>query len=276
VGRYLVVVLGLAAWLGALLVVLRLRATRFVPVVVPADAGVATRVAAATARVTGAFAGGLVAGALVLGLGGRLMMRVLAATSEDAAQGRLTDAEEIVGEVTAGGTIAVVVFVGLSGGAIGAALYGLLRRWLPARSLVAGLVAGGIGAGALARPSGLVDPDNHDFVVLDPSWLAVALCVGLIVTFALLGAVLMDRWAATWPLPRRSTAGIAGLLPLVPALVFPPAALGVVAAIGARAAWMSTGRPMGRVERGLRALVVVAGGAGAAWTLLAAGEILTA
>src|SRR5688572_21126100 len=40
--------------------------------------------------------GGVIAGVLVAGLGGRLMMRVLAATSGDSAQGLVTEAEETV------------------------------------------------------------------------------------------------------------------------------------------------------------------------------------
>ena len=47
---------------------------------------------------------GIVAGLLVGGFGSRLMMRIMAATSAPAAQGMLTEAEEVVGEVTKGGT----------------------------------------------------------------------------------------------------------------------------------------------------------------------------
>ena len=56
---------------------------------------------------------GLVAGFLVPGLGGRLFMRLMAATSGSAAQGKLTEAEEVVGEITLGGSVGFVIFVGL-------------------------------------------------------------------------------------------------------------------------------------------------------------------
>lgn len=40
-------------------------------------------------------------------------MRLLAATAGDAAQGRRTEAEEIVGRITTGGSIGFIVFTGL-------------------------------------------------------------------------------------------------------------------------------------------------------------------
>ncbi len=54
-----------------------------------------------------------VAGFLVPGLGGRLFMRVLAATSGSGAQGRLTEADEVVGDITFDGSLGFVIFVGL-------------------------------------------------------------------------------------------------------------------------------------------------------------------
>src|SRR5687768_11390884 len=42
----------------------------------------------------------IVSGLLVLGPGGRLVMRLLAVTAEEQAQGRRTEAEEIVGVIT--------------------------------------------------------------------------------------------------------------------------------------------------------------------------------
>lgn len=57
--------------------------------------------------------GGIVAVVLVAGLGGRLMMRVLAATSGDSAQGLVTEAKETVGDVTLSGSVGFVVFNGI-------------------------------------------------------------------------------------------------------------------------------------------------------------------
>ena len=51
------------------------------------------------------FMAGFGAGITVLGTGGRLAMRLLALTAGPAAQGRLTEADEVVGEITVGGTL---------------------------------------------------------------------------------------------------------------------------------------------------------------------------
>ena len=69
----------------------------------------------------------MICGVLVAGFLGRFVMRVLAAMSGDGAQGLLTDADEVVGEITLSGSIAFVVFVGLGAGAI-AALVLLVAR----------------------------------------------------------------------------------------------------------------------------------------------------
>ena len=53
--------------------------------------------------VTVASVSGLASGIPVAGAGGRLGMRLLAATAGDAAQGRMTEADEVVGRITIGG-----------------------------------------------------------------------------------------------------------------------------------------------------------------------------
>ena len=274
--RILVAAAGVVAWAVAITLIHRWRSTRRHVDVLPADASTGDRVAVATARVAGSVAGAMVAGALVPGLVGRLMMRVLAATSPDA-QGRITDAEEVVGEVTLGGTIGLVVFVGLAGGLIAVAGFAALRRWLPERSVPAGLVSAGIGGGLLAGPSGLLDPDSRDFAILEPAWLAVAFAVTLIVTFALLGAILIDRWAASWPRPSRSARGIASLLPLAPLVVAVTPGAAAAVAIGFRTIvspaverqrWLVT------LDRVVRPALVLAAVAGGAWVVVAAARIL--
>ena len=274
--RAVVTALGVVAWVAGIGLTLRWRSTRVHRRRAP-DGTAGQRVARATARVSGSVAGAVVAGMLVLGLGGRLMMRVLAATSGDAAQGRITDAEEVVGEVTVDGTIGLVVFVGGFGGLAGLALFALLRRWLPDRSVTAGLITAAIGAGLLARPSGLLDPGNHDFAILRPTWLAVALALGLIVSFALLAAVLIDRWAASWPVPDRSVRGIAGILPLAPLLLAVTPGVAVLGAIGFSAVVAPTiaaGPWLGAVDRAMRAAAVAGAVAGSMWLVVSAAEIV--
>jgi MFS family permease len=277
VGRHLVTAIGAVGWGAAIWLVVHLRGTRRTPPL-PIGGTVGARLSVVTGRVAGTLTGGLLAGLLVLGLGSRLMMRVLAATSSANAQGRLTDAEEVVGEVTLEGTIGLLVFVGLFGGVLGVVLYSLLRRWLPDRSVTAGLVTGGIGAGLLAVPSGLLDPDNGDFEILEPLWLAVLFGVLLIVTFALLGAVLMDRLAPAWPRPARTVTGMAGLLPLVLTLLVPPIAVGAALAVAIGTVRSRTDRTLATGEqtsRLLPGLIVLAAVVGGAWTLASATQILT-
>src|SRR5438132_336198 len=59
---------------------------------------------------------GLASGLVAAGAGGRLVMRLLAVTAGAPAQGRITEAEEVVGRITVGGTIGFIIFVGLLGG----------------------------------------------------------------------------------------------------------------------------------------------------------------
>jgi hypothetical protein len=74
---------------------------------------------------------GLIAGVLGAGAGGRLIMRVLALTSPPSADGAITEAQEVVGEISVGGTFALFMFGGAVTGVLAAALYVLLYRWLP-------------------------------------------------------------------------------------------------------------------------------------------------
>ena len=209
--------------------------------------------------------GGAAAGVLVAGLGGRLVMRVLAATSGDAAQGLLTEADERVGRITYNGTMGLVVFVGLFGGIFGGLVYVALRRWLPRRTWLAGLVLGVILLG-LARLDPL-NPDNKDFDILRPTWLAVLLLVALFPAFGMTAASLIERIDRSW------TRHPLGLVPLILIALSGPFALAVVVVAGGALAVRRTGwRPPPRVGQGV---VAVAGGAGLASASTAALTILT-
>jgi len=64
---------------------------------------------------------GLVVGVLVVGPAGRLAMRLLAATSPEA-QGRITEADQVVGQISLSGTLAFFIFAGVPFGlAVGVA-----------------------------------------------------------------------------------------------------------------------------------------------------------
>ena len=115
---------------------------------------------------------GFWSGLLVVGLGGRLVMRLLGATSGDDAQGRITDAGETVGEITFGGTLGFIIFAGLLIPVASSFVYLIGRRILPPRSWVAGLVFGLFLLATFGVDDPL-DPDNVDFEILTPLPLAV-------------------------------------------------------------------------------------------------------
>ena len=118
-----------------------------------------------------ALAAGLVAGVLAAGAGGRLVMRLLGATSPDA-EGSLTEAGEIVGRISVDGTLGFIIFVGLPAGLLSGVLYALVRPLLP-RGRAGGVV---LGALLLVLAGTRVDPlraDNPDFALVGPAWLAV-------------------------------------------------------------------------------------------------------
>lgn len=179
--------------------------------VIPSDRGFAVHLARTG---TVGVVGGIIAGVLVAGLGSRLVMRVLAATSGEGAEGALTEAEERVGEITAGGTVGLVVFVGVLGGVVGGLLYVMVRRVLPTRAWAAGLVFGVLLLVCTARLDPL-SPDNRDFRILKPTWLAVVLVAALFPAFGLVVAAVVERLDRSWP---QHPASFAPLLLLAPAV----------------------------------------------------------
>lgn len=260
-----------------------LRARRPPPFDEEAESSTTRRFALAVRRGSAVATAGLVTGVVVLGLGMRLMMRVIAATSPDSAQGRRTDAEETVGEISVGGSLFLVVFGGAIGGVFAVLAWLALRRWLPERSVAAGLVAAAIGAGLLARPTALIDPDNHDFVILSPVWLALAMTFVVLVAHGVAFAVLADHWSTVWPSPAWSIRGVLGTVPFVLVavmsmlLVVPGVVLAIVGAcavwvrprLDGRTGWFERTVPVGSAL--LRALAVV----GALWVGATTVQVLT-
>ena len=172
-----------------------------------------------------ALVGGLTAGLLVAGAGGRLAMRLLAATAGDGAQGRITEAEETVGRITVGGTIGFVLFVGIFVGLLSGGLYVLLRRWLP-RGRWGGLSFGVLLLVVLATRFEPLRENNRDFDVVGPGWLALLVFGALAVVHGMTVAAVTARYASNQPVLDRERrallrhAPLALLLPLaLPALV---------------------------------------------------------
>ena len=110
---------------------------------------------------------GIICGVLVAGLLGRVVMRVLAATSGDGAQGLVTDASEVVGEITLSGTIGFIIFVGLPAGAVAAIVLLVARPWLHVNGAAAGVMAGLAPLVLNGNPD--FSSENLDFSILTPT-----------------------------------------------------------------------------------------------------------
>lgn len=192
--------------------------------------------------VTVAVVSGLGAGVLIAGAGGRLAMRLLAATAGDAAQGAVTEADQVVGKISADGTIGFIVFTALFFGMGTAALYLLIRRWLPRGRL------GGLAFGALLLVVGgtRVDPlrrDNPDFDIVGPGWLSIAVFSAMALAHGMLVAALAGRYSRALPLLGTTVRSRVAHLPLL--LLAPMAPVGVpVAVVGALTVLASLLRPV--------------------------------
>ncbi|HUR49845.1 MAG TPA: hypothetical protein VMY88_10025 [Acidimicrobiales bacterium] len=203
-----------------------------------------------------ALVGGIWAGALVTGPAIRLIMRLLAATAGDAAQGRRTEADEIVGSIDLDGTFGLYIFGGLLSGLASGFIYLLIRRWLPA-GRAGGVVFGLFHLILLATRIDPLRPDNVDFALVGPGWLAV-LTFGLAtIAHGMAVAAIANRFsrafpatvAAGNPTPSRVSTilalvppvlllipGFFVLILLVPGLVF---AVGVLRVTKALESWRS-------------------------------------
>lgn len=274
-----------AAMVVAAILAVRLRHTRRTPSRLSGTEPFREQLAVTVGRSGGMLVGAYLAGLLTIGAGGRLMMRVLAATSSDDVQGLRTEADEIVGDVSVGGSMFLIVGVGIGGAVVGLALFSILRRWLPERSLAAGLVGVSIGAGLLVRPADLLSSGNSDFTLLTPVALAVALCLATLALFGAIFGVLVDRLAPRWPRPGWSPRGVVSLLPFAVLLLAPPLFIAAVIGVLAGTIASSVRSPAAR-DRSVRPevegsaaplpriLVMALGGVGSLSVVVAAGQVL--
>lgn len=140
--------------------------------------------------ITVAGLAGLITGVMVGGFGGRLFMRIAGAAAPDRVQGAGTEAGFTVGEVTAPGTIGLVVFIGIFVGVIGAAIFVASMPWLSWAGRWRGVLLGVVLFAAGSATSDVMNPDNFDFLILRNE----VLLVGLIVVLFLAFGVVLD-WA---------------------------------------------------------------------------------
>jgi hypothetical protein len=200
-----------------------------------------------------AVVSGVAAGLLVVGAGGRLIMRLLAVTAGEAAQGKVTEAEEIVGRITTSGSLNFIVVDAVIFSLPTGVLYVLVRRWLPGGRL------GGLAYGALLFVVGATraEPlraDNPDFDIVGPGWVAAIAFGTLVLLHGMLVAALAARYSRALPVvsSQRSLLAYAPLLVSVP--VFP--AYGVFAIVGGLAvAFRRRLKPLPEFLRSRTALV---------------------
>lgn len=174
-------------------------------------------------------AGGI-AGAIAGGVGSRLVMRIAAITAPERT-GHLTENGNVVGEITAEGTLFLLVFAGLATTFIAAGTYLIARPWLPRRRLVRGLALGGLLL-AVFGPA-VLEPSNADFVILGDRAQNVALFGALyLLTGLLLVATegVVDR-VVPHRRPERPLAGLVTAEAVVGAFAVPAIALAIAASI---------------------------------------------
>ena len=139
----------------------------------------------------------IAAGIVVGGVGARLIMRILAMVNEDNT-GVMTGNGNISGEITVGGTLGLIIFVGLVSGVLVGFVYVVIRRWLPGGGLLKGVAFGlvllcfaGITPPGLAT---LFDPDNVDFALFGPRQLAVGLFLLLFPLYGVVASLFVERF----------------------------------------------------------------------------------
>lgn len=127
---------------------------------------------------------GLAAGLLIGGVGGRIVMSIAAVLNPDAT-GLFTENGEVVGRFTLQGTLALIVFGGLSASALGAVVWVVVSPWVPGtgarRALLTMPIAIALGSFIL------IESTNPDFLILTPRTVILAL---LVVLVALNGAAI--------------------------------------------------------------------------------------
>jgi hypothetical protein len=222
--------------------------------------------------VTAAVATGLLVGGVIGGIGGRLVMRLLAVTSDDSLRGALTTDDEVVGEVTLGGTVFFVYFMALVGAVVLGMAYLIAREVMPhdlrVRAIAWAVLMWCVGATVV------FDADSFDFTDLGPAWLAVSLFSVLFLVAGWASAAGIEVALRSWP--AASWGSWWAYVPLVALLPVPPL-LVLVVVVGALVQWRAL-RNVVRVPSAvvaLRALVVLGTLALGAPALLEAITIIT-
>lgn len=126
---------------------------------------------------------GLIAGVTVGGVGSRLFMRLSSFIADQAAQGKTTGAGFTVGEVTFGGTLELIIFVGIFSGLVGAVFYVVLFPWLTWAGTWRGIAFGVAMFAAESAPSDVMNVDNFDFFILKNEPILIAMIFLMFIGF---------------------------------------------------------------------------------------------
>lgn len=137
--------------------------------------------------VRGGLLAGMGAGA-VAGLGARLAMLVVRLLN-GSHNGEATHANAVVGRITAGGTLTLVI-EGLFYGVPGAIVYLLVRRWLPGHGVRKGLAYGFF---LLIVAGSTVLDGNYEFFRYVSTWVSVGLFALLFPLYGIVVAPLTER-----------------------------------------------------------------------------------
>ena len=116
-------------------------------------------------------------------------MRIIAATNDDR-DGVMTDASATVGEISAGGTLSLLM-LGVAAGVLGGLLYLGLRRWLWVPARWRGVAFGALTLVTVGQP--LFDPANVDFQIFEPVVIVIGMFAVLFLINGLILAPLADR-----------------------------------------------------------------------------------
>jgi hypothetical protein len=129
-------------------------------------------------------------GLVVGGVGGRIVMRVAALLNAQAV-GISTENGNRIGDITVGGTFALLVIAGIFASLFATGFWVTVRPWLPAqrprRAAAAAVLAVALSG------FGLVDSHNPDFFVLGSDLLIAAMLLAIPALFGL-GLVVVEPW----------------------------------------------------------------------------------
>lgn len=172
---------------------------------------------------------GVIAGVVVGGLLGRIVMRLSGFTAGPGLVGVTTANGNRVGDITIGGTLALVIFVGLGTGVFGGFVYAIVEPWLrrvrPWHGVAYGVVL------LLAFGFTVLDPSNFDFARFGVPLLNVAMFAALFVVFGLAIGWLFDALGAL----REGTGAAARVVDILAWLALVPAVAVVVLFVGGAA-----------------------------------------